>query len=162
VGEILLTAGIGLLMFFGLVGVVIPVLPDLALIWIAALGYGLVAGWGERGPWLFAAISLLGAAGLFSEVILGGTGARRAGSSFLGIMAGFALGVLGLLAAGPLGGVLGLLAGVFLVEYMRVKDAELALKATLGMGVGLGVSLVVKLLLGALMIASWLLWVFWK
>lgn len=149
-------------MLFGLAGVIVPVLPDLALIWIAALGYGLTAGWGARGLWLFAAISLFAAAGLLSEVILGGTGARRAGSSFLGILAGFALGVVGLLTAGPLGGVVGLLAGVFLVEYMRVKDAEQALKATLGMGIGLGASLMVKLLLGVLMIAAWLLWVFWR
>lgn len=161
-GEGMLTLGLGLLMLIGLAGAIIPVLPDLWLIWAAALGYGLFVGWGERGLWLFGFISLFGAAGLFSEVVVGGAGARRAGSSFLGIAAGFGLGVVGLVAAGPLGGVLGLLAGIFAVEYLRVRDADRAARATLGLGLGLGASLIVKLILGLLMIATWMVWVFWK
>jgi uncharacterized protein YqgC (DUF456 family) len=162
VGEGLLTIVLGLLMLIGLAGAIIPVLPDLWLIWVAALGYGVLIGWGARGVWLFAAVTLLGGIGILSEVVVGGAGARRAGSSFWGILAGFGLGVVGLIAAGPLGGLLGLLVGIFTVEYMRVKDADRAARAMLGMGLGLGASLIVKLILGVLMIATWLVWVFWR
>ncbi|HHH83445.1 MAG TPA: DUF456 domain-containing protein, partial [Chloroflexi bacterium] len=51
--EVLFTVLLGLGMLIGLVGVVIPVLPDIILIWLSALLYGLLVGWGDKGPWLF-------------------------------------------------------------------------------------------------------------
>jgi len=47
--QTLVTVIAGLLMLTGLLGVVIPVLPDVVLIWAAALGYGLIVGWGSWG-----------------------------------------------------------------------------------------------------------------
>ncbi len=146
-------------MVAGLVGIFIPFFPDLLLIWAAALGYGLVVGWGEWGLWLFGLITLLGIVGVLAETYIGGAGARLAGASYKAIFAGLILGMIGLFVLPPFGLIIGLLAGTFLVELLRLRDWRQAGRATLGMGLGYGASFGVKLAFGALMIGTWLAWV---
>ena len=45
----LLIIGCVVLMLIGLVGIVFPIIPDLILIWAAALGYGLIIDWCPHG-----------------------------------------------------------------------------------------------------------------
>ena len=146
-------------MVTGMVGTFIPFFPDLLLIWGAALGYGLLVGWGEWGPWLFGLITLLGVAGILAETYVGGAGARMAGASYKAIFAGLILGTIGLFVLPPFGLIIGLLAGTFLVELLRLRDWRQAGRAMLGMGLGYGASFGVKLAFGALMIGAWLAWV---
>jgi uncharacterized protein YqgC (DUF456 family) len=150
----------GLIMLVGLFGVVAPVLPDVALIWLAALGYGLLVGWGRWGGYLFALITVLGAAAALAEVWGGGLGARVGGASIWAILAGLLFGLVGFVLFSPIGGVVGLLAGTFLVEWWRVRDSRLAVKGMLGIGVGFGLAFFVKLLLALAMVTAWLMWVF--
>ncbi len=157
--DILWTVLAGVLMVAGLVGIFIPFFPDLLLIWAAALGYGLLVGWGEWGLWLFGLITLLGVLGILAETYVGGAGARLAGASYRAIFAGLALGALGLFVFPPFGLIIGLLAGTFAVEYLRLKDWRQAGRATLGMGLGYGASFAVKLVVGTLMIGGWMAWV---
>ena len=160
VAEILVTIVVGLAMALGIVGAIIPILPDIILIWGAALGYGLVVGWGEKGLWYFGIISLLGLAGFLAEIWVSGTGAKIGGASILAVLGGLTGGAIGFIFTGPLGGVIGLLLGTFLVEYLRQKDINKAARATFGIGLGCGASLWIKLMLGLGMIALWLVWVF--
>lgn len=157
--DIFLTIAFGILMLVGLIGSVVPVIPDLALIWGAALGYGLTVGWGEYGPWFFALISMMGLAGVVAEVVVSGFGARKGGASVWAIFSGTVLGTLGLFSSGPFGAVIGLLGGIFVVEYLRKRDIERAVKAVLGTGLGCGASLGVKIGLGFGMVVVWLIWV---
>lgn len=158
--EVLLTILIGLAMLLGLAAVFIPLLPDMLIIWGAALAYGLLVGWGRWGPWLFAAITLFGIMGGLAEIWVSGAGGKRAGASFWGIVGGLVAGLLGFLIFPPFGGVVGLLLGTFAVEALRLKDAAKAARATLGMGLGYGASFGVRLMVGLLMIGAWLVWVF--
>jgi len=158
--EVLYAILTGLLMLVGLLGTILPVLPDLPLIWIAALSYALLVGWGASGGWLFGIISVFGVIGIFSEVWVSGAGARKGGASLLSIFAGLVLGLAGLLVGGPLGLVVGMLAGTFIMEYVRQQDVEAALRATFGMGLGYGASVLVKFALGVAMIATWVVWLF--
>ena len=48
-GDLLWTVVVAVAMVVGLGGVVIPVLPGLALMWAAALGYGFAVGWSGVG-----------------------------------------------------------------------------------------------------------------
>jgi uncharacterized protein YqgC (DUF456 family) len=148
----------GLVMLIGLAGVVLPVLPGLALIWAGALGYGLLAGWGASGPWLFALITLLGLIGTGAELWATGAGAKAAGASVWSIVAGIALGLIGLLFFSPIGAVVGLVAGTLGAEYLRLRDWRQALNAAAGTAAGCGVSYIVKLGLGVVMIAAWVAW----
>lgn len=157
--DILVTVLVGLVMLVGLVGVVIPVLPDVLLIWLAALVYGAVVGWGRLGPWMFGLITMLGLVGIAAEVWVSGTGAKMGGGSIWGVLGGLALGLVGLIVFPPLGGLVGLALGTFLVEYLRFRDARKAFRATAGMGLGYGASFGVRLVLGLAMIAAWVVWV---
>jgi uncharacterized protein YqgC (DUF456 family) len=154
----LITLLVALAMVTGIIGSLVPVMPDIILIWGAGLVYGLAVGWGGWGPWLFAGMTILGGLGMLSEVWMSGAGARVGGASIWGILAGFALGAVGLIFFSPVGGLVGLLLGTFLVEYLRLGDRRLALKAVLGAGVGFGASYLVKFGLCLGMTGLWVIW----
>ena len=157
--TVLITIGIGFLILIGLVGIILPVLPDILLIWGAAMGYGWLMGWGENAFLYLAIISVLGLAALGAEVWMSGIGARIGGASLAATLGGLLLGIIGLVFLGPAGAAAGLLLGSFLIEYYRHRDAKAAIKGMLGIGVGYGSSLVVKLILGGGMALAWLVWV---
>jgi uncharacterized protein YqgC (DUF456 family) len=157
--DILVAIIAGLVMLIGIAGSIVPILPDIILVWGAALGYGLLVGWGERGVWFFGVITLLGLLGLAPEIWVSGAGAKAAGASIWAVLGGFALGVVGLILSGPLGGVVGLLFGTYLAELLRLGEAKEAAQSMLGIGLGCGASFVVKLVLGLGMFVTWILWV---
>jgi len=157
--EFLLIIGCVVLMVMGLVGIVFPVIPDLILIWASALGYGLIIDWGQHGLIFFAVITVLGLAGLAAEFWVSGIGAKKGGASGGAILLGAILAVVVFFTAGPVGAVIALLLGVFIVEYIRKRDVESASQAMIGAGLGCGASLGIKLLLGLGMVATWIFWV---
>ena len=148
-----------LLMLVGLIGSAMPAIPDLLLIWATALGYGLLVGWGDWGPWLFAGITLLCGVGLFAEVWTSGAGARIGGASAWSIVGGVAAGLILLVVTGPLGGLVALLAGIFLLEWRKHRDSRQAGRAVLGTAVGYGMSFFVKLSIALSSVALWVIWV---
>ncbi len=157
--DILVTILTGLLVLIGLIGAVIPAIPDVSLVWGATLGYGLIVGWGESGPWLFGAISVLGLLGVAADVWVSSAGAKMGGASIWSVIAGILSGLIGLIIFGPLGLVGGMALGTFLVELSRRKNATDALKAVLGVGLGYGASFLVKLALSLGMAGLWVAWV---
>ncbi len=157
--DILITILLGLAMLVGLAGIILPVLPDVILIWGAALLYGLLIGWGRYGPWLFAGITVLGLVGLLADAWVSGLGARKGGASFWSSIGGLVTGIIGLFVGGPLGLIVGMLLGIFLIEYWIHQDADRAMRAMFGMGVGYGASFIVKIFLGLAMIAIWIAWI---
>jgi uncharacterized protein YqgC (DUF456 family) len=157
--TVLIAVLTGIVMLFGLVGVLLPLIPDLIIIWGAALGFGLITGWGESGPWLFGLITVCGLIGVVSEIWMSGLGGRLGGASLKSILVGLFLGILGFIFLTPIGGLVLLLVGTFTMEYHRLGDAEEALKAMLGVGLGYGASFGIKLLLGIAMMGLWVLWV---
>jgi uncharacterized protein YqgC (DUF456 family) len=159
VKDILLTVFAGVLMLLGLVGVFLPILPEMFLIWLSSLGYGLLVGWGQSGPWAFGVITVLGMLGTASEIWVTGAGAKLGGGSVWSALAGLVLGAIGLLIFPPFGALVGLLLGAFLVELYRQRGVRQALKAMFGIGLGYGASFVIKLSLALVMIATWVIWV---
>ena len=157
--ETLVTILAGATMLVGLVGIVVPVLPGLVLIWLGALGYGLLAGWGGSGPWLFALITLLGAAGTGAEIWVTSAGARVAGASMWSVAAGVALALFGIVFFNLVGAVIGLVVGTLVAEYYRLRNWRKAITSAGGTAAGCGVSYGVKMLLGLMMIGAWVAWV---
>ena len=143
-----------------IVGIFVPLLPDVLLIWLGALGYGILVGWGKWGPYLFGLIIVLGLISWVSEYLMSGLGARIGGGSLWSVFAGILLGIIGFILFPPLGAIIGMLLGLFLVEFYRVRDLRQATKATLGMGLGYGLSYGVRLMLALMMIVAWLVWVY--
>lgn len=157
--DILVTILTGLLILIGLIGAVIPAIPDVSLVWGATLAYGLIVGWGEFGPWLFGVISVMGLVGVAADVWVSSAGAKIGGASIWSVITGVLSGFIGLFIFGPLGLVGGMALGTFLVELTRRKNAAEALKAVLGVGLGYGASFFIKLALSLGMAAVWVAWV---
>jgi uncharacterized protein YqgC (DUF456 family) len=155
----LITLLVATVMIVGLIGTLLPWVPDTLMIWGAGLAYGLLVGWGTWGGWLFALITLLAVAALAAEVALSAGGARAAGASGCGIGVGLVAATAGLILFSPVGAFVGLLAGLLAYEWIRWRDTRRAAQATGGALLGWGLSFLVKFVLGALMIALWGVWV---
>ncbi len=59
---------------------VLPLLPGLVIIWVAALGYGLAAGFGTLGWIMFAILTVLMLAGTVVDNVLMGRSAHKEGA----------------------------------------------------------------------------------
>jgi uncharacterized protein YqgC (DUF456 family) len=153
------TIVIGVIMVIGVIGAAVPALPDLVMMWVAGLAYGFLVGWGTWGPWLFGLMTLAALGGLLAEVWVSSAGARLGGASGWAILGGLVMGLAGLVFFFVIGGIIGLLAGTFLAEYLRLRDARQAARSTAGMAVGCGASVGVKLGLAIVMAAAWGAWV---
>jgi uncharacterized protein YqgC (DUF456 family) len=150
---------VGMAMLAGLAGVVIPWFPDILLIWGAGLVYGILAGWGTWGPWLFALMTVAALVGFVAEVAVSVAGARVGGASGWGILAGLMLAVVGMIVFSPLGALIGLALGMLLVEGWRQRNLRKAAAATLGAVIGWGASFLVKFSLSLWMVLLWGAWV---
>jgi uncharacterized protein YqgC (DUF456 family) len=148
-------------MLVGLFGLVIPIFPGVVIMWLAALGYGLITGFSTLGIILFVIITLLMLAGVTVDNVMMGMGARKGGASWLSIGAALVAGVVGTFLFPPLGGIIAAPLVVLLIEFLRVRDPQKALQALRGLATGWGLSFVVRFGIGAVMMGLWWLWV-WK
>lgn len=158
--EPIATILIGVAMIFGLVGIFIPLFPDILLIWGAGLVYGLLTDWGSLGGWMFALMTAFGLIGLLSDIWLTSLGGKIGGASIWSVLAGVLTGFLGTILLSPIGGIVVMLGTTFYLEFRRLKDSDLAVKGMIGVALGYGVSIAVKLVMGMAMIIFWLIWVF--
>ncbi len=123
-------------MVVGLAGTVLPALPGIALIWIAAAIYALAEGFATLTPLAFGVMTILAAIGLVSDFFLTQAATRASGASrkaglagVLGGIIGFVLGFfIGGIGAAP-GGIIGALGGVVAVEYLNRKNLRDAMRA---------------------------------
>lgn len=148
-----------LVMLVGLVGLVVPIFPGIFVIWLAALGYGIVMGFETVGVVFFVLITLLMLGGVTVDNVLMGVGARRGGASWVSIGLGLLAGVIGTLLVPPVGGLIAAPLAILLAEYLRVKDWEKVFAAVRGLATGWGLSFLARLGIGLLMIVLWGLWV---
>ncbi len=146
------------LMLIGLVGLIVPIFPGILVMWLAALGYGVVRGFDTLGIFLFVVITLLMIAGSVVDNVLMGAGARHGGASWRSILVGMLAGVVGTLLVPPIGGLIAAPAAVMLVEYLRGRDWQQAWRATRGLALGWGASFFVRLAIGLLILGLWLFW----
>lgn len=147
-------------MLVGLVGTVLPALPGIGLIWLAVLVYAIYERFATVDPLAFAALTLLAAVGIGSDIIFSQAGSRLAGASWQAIAAGMVLGTAGFVLALIVGGIgtlpaaiIGTLAGILLVEYRRRRSLREALKAGGGWLAGCLASKAVQVSIALLMIA---------
>ena len=145
-------------MLVGLLGLIVPVFPGIVVIWLAALGYGILSGFAGWGIWLFILITLFMIAGTLVDNVLVSAGAVQGGASMGSMWAGIAAGLVGTILFPPVGGLIAAPLVVLLLEYRRQKEWPRAVRALRGMAVGWGTAFVARFGLGLLMIGLWLLW----
>jgi hypothetical protein len=158
--DVLLKAAVLTVMVIGLLGLVVPLIPGLVIIWLAALVYGLVAGFGVLGWFMFALITLLMIVGSVIDNILMGTKAHDTGAPWWVVLVALVAGVAGNFIVPVIGALVAALLALFLVEWARRKDVKNALESMKGMLTGYGWAILIRFIMGLFMIAFWLIWAF--
>lgn len=151
----------GVTVFFMLVGwfgLLVPFFPGIEVIWIAALVYGLVNGFGTLGGWMFALMTIAGVGAMVIDNVLMMARARHEGAAWKSLLFGLLGGLVGIVILPPWGGLIGAPLAVFLVEYYRLRDFKQAWAALRGMAVGWLAALLVRFLLAGAMFGFWLIW----
>jgi uncharacterized protein YqgC (DUF456 family) len=147
------------IMLVGLFGLIVPIFPGTVIMWLATLGYGLIAGFGTVGIVIFIIITLLMLASTLLDNIFMGAGARKGGASWGTVAVALLAAVLGTIIFPPIGGFIAAPLAVFLLEFYRLRDTEKAWQALRGLATGLGLSFVVRFGVGLVMLVLWLIWV---
>ncbi len=146
------------IMGVGLFGLIVPIFPGITVIWLAALGYGVVHRFTTLGWVLFGVITVLFIGGVTIDNILMGAKAHKEGAAWSSLALGMLAGILGTIFLPPLGGIIAAPISVLLMEYFRQRDIHKALASLRGLAIGWGASFIVRFLIGLVMIGVWLVW----
>jgi uncharacterized protein YqgC (DUF456 family) len=130
----------------------VPILPGQFIIWLAALIYGLIAGWPVLGWGTFIILTVLMLIAGLTDEVARWVGARGGGASWTAIAAGFILGAIGMILFEFVGAILGAVVGIAYVEYRKNKDWNRSLKAAGGYVAGWLGSLVIRFGIAVLMV----------
>lgn len=146
----------GLLMLVGLVGIVVPVLPGLVLVWLAT------ALWAFEHPnhwsWVFFGVAgIVYAAGVATQYLVPGRRLRDAGVRTSTLLLAVVLAIVGFFVVPVVGAVLGFVLGVFLVEMGRHRERRVAWRATKQALTAVATSMGIELAAGFLIVLVWLL-----
>ena len=147
-----------IIMGVGLFGLAVPIFPGIAVIWLAALGYGVVMGFTPLGWALLVVLTVLMITGATIDNVLMGAKAHKEGAAWSSLVFGMAAGILGTIFFPPFGGLIAAPLMVLLLEYLRLHDIKKALASLRGLAIGWGAAFVVRFLIGMAMIGIWLVW----
>lgn len=120
---------IALVMLVGILGIVIPVLPGLLLVWAGALIWALE----QQSPigWVVLGVATVAyAAGLAAQYLVPGRRLRSAGVGSWTILLALGVGVVGFFVIPVVGGPLGFVGAVYGIERLRIRDSSRAWAAT--------------------------------
>lgn len=148
---------VGLAMAAGLVGVLLPVVPGLLLIWAAGLWWTIADGGGAVRWTVFGVLTALFALGTVTKYVLPARSAAARGAPVSTLLAGAVGAVVGFFVIPVVGVLVGGVLGIYLAEYARLRDGGRAWVSTRAALVAIGVGMLVELTAGVLMFGVWLL-----
>lgn len=149
-----------LTMLFGLLGLIIPIFPGNVVMWLAALVYGLVFGFGRLGGIIFAIITLLMLIAVTADNVLMGAKAREKGAAWGSIILALIAGIIGTLLLPPIGGLIAAPLVLYAMELQRLDDPEEAKTVVKALLTGWGLAFLVRFGLGVVMFGLWGIWAY--
>ena len=160
--ETLLKVLTFLTLLTGLLGLVIPIFPGLIVMWIGTLVYAIIQSSNGNMTWvgwlIFALITILMIAGNVVDNIIIAKHMRDKDVPWSSIILSFAAGIIVSLFFTPIAGVVASPVGLFLAEWRRVKDKQIAFDNTKAWLTGWGWSFLAVFGIGVVMILLWALW----
>lgn len=148
---------VGLVMVAGLVGIVLPVLPGLLLMWAAGLWWTIADGGGVTRWVVLGVLTALLVLGTVTKYVLPARSAAARGAPVSTLVIGALAAVVGFFVIPVVGLLIGGIAGIYLAEYARLRDGGQAWTSTRAALVAIGIGVLVELTAGVLMLAVWLL-----
>jgi uncharacterized protein YqgC (DUF456 family) len=143
-----------LIMIVGLLGVILPVIPGIVIIFVSTLLYGSLTGFETISVRLIVVFGVLTALTYLLDYLATAFGVKKMGGSFAGASGAVIGMILGFLipGVGLFGFVIGAFIGAFIFELMVVKETRIALKAGLGSFLGFLLGGFIKFVIGSIMI----------
>ena len=145
----------------GFLGLILPIYPGIAIIWLAALGYGIATGFTTAGIFVFVILTLLMIVGSLIDNILMTAFTHKTGASWWSIILALVAGLIGTFAFPPIGGLIAAPLVLYLLEWGRLQDHEQAFQSLKALVTGWGFSYVARLGIGLVMVLLWGIWV-WR
>jgi hypothetical protein len=147
---------VGLIMLVGLVGIVVPLLPGLLLVWAAVLVWAIEAQ--SQGGWAVLGIAtVLALLGTLLQYLLPGRRMARAGVTTSSTVAGVVLGIVGFFVIPVVGAFLGFALGIYLAERIKLGAHSAAWPSTKHALKAIALSMGIELLTGLAIITAWLI-----
>ncbi|WP_101653316.1 DUF456 domain-containing protein [Brevibacterium ihuae] len=141
--DVITTVLAGAAILVGCVGIVVPVLPGSILIAIAALIWALVLG--SAPVWVaFAVVVVLVAIGMSASLVLTGRRLKAKQVPNSSLVIGGLLAVVGFFVIPVVGLLVGFVAGLYLAEYLRVREARTAWDSSWAAIKAAGIGIVVE------------------
>ena len=151
-----LTVVIGLVMLVGLIGIVVPVLPGLLLVWVAVLIWAFegqtTAGWV-----VLVIATTLAISGSLLQYVLPGRRLATAGVTTSSTLAGAGLGAVGFFVIPGVGALLGFVLGLYLAERIKQDTHATAWLSTRHALKAVMLSMGIELLTGLAIAGTWLI-----
>ncbi|MFC7594291.1 DUF456 domain-containing protein [Terrabacter sp. GCM10028922] len=143
-----------LAMLVGTVGIVVPVLPGLLVVWGATLVWAFER---QDGPgwFVFAIATLLYAVGLVSQYLVPGRRMRSAGVEGGVVAVALAVAVVGFFVVPVVGAPLGFVLAVYLLERVKHREHVAARRATLEAIRAVALNIGIELVTAFAIIATW-------
>ncbi|MEO6714795.1 MAG: DUF456 domain-containing protein [Mycobacteriales bacterium] len=152
------TALVAITMVAGLVGTLLPFLPGLVLILVAAILYGLSEGFGGIGSVAMVVIVGLFVVGSLVSLVFARRSAARGGAPTTSMLVAAVGGVVGMFVIPFFGFVPGAIVGLVLAERSRLGQWSAAWRVTLHAAKGYLLGMLVEAACGAAMFATWAIW----
>jgi len=153
-GEIILFIAVLIVMLIGQIGIIIPVIPGVPMIFAAALVYAIITDFAAVSVNTIIIFGILAVLSLVLDWVATAFGVKKLGGSYFGILGSFLGMIVGLLIPGV--GLVGFIAGAFigavLFEMLLGKESRTALRAGLGSFIGFLAGGILKFAIGAAMI----------
>ncbi|WP_330233457.1 DUF456 domain-containing protein [Nocardia sp. NBC_00508] len=146
---------VGLVILVGLIGIVVPILPGVILIFGAIAVWAFMTG-GATAWTVFAISTLLLALSGVVKYTWPGRKMKEAGVSNRAILLGAILGIVGFFVIPVVGLFVGFVLGVYLSELHRLRGNQQAWRATIHALKGVGLSILIELFGALLATGVWI------
>ena len=156
-GTTILIIAVVFLFALGLLGVVLPAIPGLPILWLGVLVYGWATGFQEVTVGAVVLTGVIALVGMALDFLAGVLGAKTFGASWYGVLGALLGGIFGFIAVSAFGLFIGSFVGAWLGEYLKYERTSSATKAGFGTIVGILFGMVLKIIF-ALVIIGIFVW----
>ena len=146
---------VALAMAVGLVGVVVPLLPGLALVWAAGLVWAIAEGEGATRWVVLGVMTVLLVAATIVKYALPARSAAAKGAPLSTLFFGALGAIVGFFVIPIVGLFVGGIAGIYLAEWVRLGDGRRAWAATRAALIAIGIGVLIELAAGIAMVLTW-------
>jgi uncharacterized protein len=147
----------GLLIVVGVVGVVMPGMPGLVVVWAGVLVWAILTDGGPAKWTILILATFLALLGMVTKYLLPHRSLRQTGVSTWSVIAGGVLGIVGFFLIPVVGLFLGFVVGIFLAEWVRLSSPALAWPSTKSALKAVGFSMLIELFFAMIVAAVWVL-----